>query len=56
MPDAANGEYWGPDGFLEIRGMPARGRVWPHATQRADWQRLWTESEKLTGVVYPPLA
>jgi hypothetical protein len=36
--------------------MPARGRVWPHATQRADWQRLWTESEKLTGVVYPPLA
>jgi NAD(P)-dependent dehydrogenase (short-subunit alcohol dehydrogenase family) len=56
MPDAANGEYWGPDGLLEIRGMPARGRVWPHAAQRADWQRLWTESEKLTGVAYPPLA
>jgi NAD(P)-dependent dehydrogenase (short-subunit alcohol dehydrogenase family) len=56
MPDAANGEYWGPDGTLEIRGLPARGRVWPHATVRADWQRLWTKSEELTGVTFPALA
>lgn len=56
MPDAANGEYWGPDGKLEIRGRPARGTVWPHARDRADWRRLWTASEALTGVTYPPLA
>jgi NAD(P)-dependent dehydrogenase (short-subunit alcohol dehydrogenase family) len=56
MPDAANGEYWGPNGYLEIRGLPARGRVWPHATARADWQRLWTKSEELTGVTFPALA
>jgi NAD(P)-dependent dehydrogenase (short-subunit alcohol dehydrogenase family) len=56
MPDAANGEYWGPDGTLEIRGQPARGRVWPHAQNRADWQRLWAASEELTGVTFPALA
>jgi NAD(P)-dependent dehydrogenase (short-subunit alcohol dehydrogenase family) len=56
MPDAANGDYWGPDGFMEIRGLPARARVWPHATNRADWQRLWDISEELTGVTYPALA
>lgn len=50
MPDAKNGEYWGPDGFLEIRGNPARARVWPHATNQADWRRLWEVSEELTGV------
>jgi NAD(P)-dependent dehydrogenase (short-subunit alcohol dehydrogenase family) len=55
MPDAKNGDYWGPDGFLEIRGNPAVARVWPHAQNRADWQRLWTTSEALTNVAYPPL-
>ena len=55
MPDAANGDYWGPDGFLEISGQPARARVWPHATNRADWARLWAVSEALTGVVFPSL-
>jgi hypothetical protein len=55
MPDVANGEYWGPDGVLEIRGNPARARVWPHATNRADWARLWVDSERLTGVVFPQL-
>lgn len=55
MPDAANGEYWGPDGILEIRGLPARGRVWPHATNRADWQRLWAISEELTQTPFPAL-
>jgi NAD(P)-dependent dehydrogenase (short-subunit alcohol dehydrogenase family) len=56
MPDAKNGEYWGPDGMKEIRGKPARGRVWPHATNRADWQRLWAVSEQLTGQAFPALA
>jgi len=55
MPDAANGDYWGPDGFLEISGQPARARVWPHATNRADWARLWAVSQALTGVEFPSL-
>ncbi len=53
MPDAKNGDYWGPDGFMEIRGAPARARIWPHARDRADWRRLWSVSEDLTGVKYP---
>jgi NAD(P)-dependent dehydrogenase (short-subunit alcohol dehydrogenase family) len=56
MPDAVNGDYWGPDGFLEIRGAPARGKVWPHALVAADQARLWDMSERLTGVVFPSLA
>lgn len=55
MPDVANGEYWGPDGYMEIKGRPARAGVWPHARARADWQRLWTLSEAQTGVQFPPL-
>jgi len=52
MPDALNGQYWGPDGFMEIRGNPRLARVAPHAANPADWQRLWTASEALTGVQY----
>ena len=55
MPDVAGGQYWGPDGLLEVRGNPALAQVLPHAQDRAMWLRLWDESEKLTGVTYPPL-
>ena len=56
MPDVQGGQYWGPDGFLEIRGTPALAKPSRHALDRAVWRRLWTVSEELTGVVYPPLA
>ncbi len=56
MPDARNGDYWGPNGFLEIRGTPARAKCWPQALVTADQIRLWTLSESLTGTVFPPLA
>lgn len=56
MPDARNGDYWGPNGFLEITGLPARAKCWPHALVRADWERLWALSKSLTGVSFPPLA
>ena len=56
MPDVRGGQYWGPDGLLEIRGSPRLAAVAPRARDRADWQRLWTISEQLTGVIYPALA
>lgn len=56
MPDVKGGQYWGPDGFLEIRGMPALAKPSPHALDKTVWARLWSVSESLTGVVYPPLA
>ena len=53
MPDVKGGQYWGPDGFREIKGDPAPAVVSPQALDRAAWQRLWTVSEQLTGVRYP---
>lgn len=55
MPDVANGDYWGPDGFKEIRGQPAPAAVWPHAAARADWQRVWGMAERETGEVFAKL-
>jgi NAD(P)-dependent dehydrogenase (short-subunit alcohol dehydrogenase family) len=56
MPNVQGGQYWGPDGLLEIRGAPKQAKPKPHALDREVWLRLWTVSEQLTGVTYPPLA
>jgi NAD(P)-dependent dehydrogenase (short-subunit alcohol dehydrogenase family) len=55
MPDARNGEYWGPGGFMEINGSPARAKPWPQALVAADRKRLWDLSESMTGVAFPEL-
>lgn len=50
---AGGGDYWGPGGFLEIRGgSPAPARVNPVARDEGLARRLWTLSESLTGVRY----
>ena len=56
LPDARGGDYWGPRGFREMRGLP--GRVTPSsaATDTAAAARLWTVSQDLTGVSYDALA
>ena len=57
MPDVKGGQYWGPDGFREIKGDPAPAVISPQALDQAAWQRLWTVSEQLrTGVRYPALS
>jgi NAD(P)-dependent dehydrogenase (short-subunit alcohol dehydrogenase family) len=52
-PEAVGGQYYGPDGFRELRGHPtvvaSSGRS--HDTEAQ--QRLWAASEELTGVSYP---
>ncbi len=55
MPDVRGGQYWGPDGFKEVRGTPALAVLSPQATDRQAWSRLWRVSEELTHVTYPPL-
>ncbi len=52
-PAARGGEYYGPDGRLEMKGHPRR--VEPNARARDEdaQRRLWAESERLTGVTYP---
>jgi protochlorophyllide reductase len=44
------GDYFGPSGFLEIRGAPGRARVNPVARDVGLGRRLWSLSESLTGV------
>jgi NAD(P)-dependent dehydrogenase (short-subunit alcohol dehydrogenase family) len=52
-PGVLGGQYFGPDGFGEMRGYPkvvsSSGRSHDVDVQR----RLWAVSEELTGVVYP---
>jgi hypothetical protein len=52
-PGVLGGQYYGPDGFLEIRGHPkvVQSSAQSHNTDQQ--RRLWTVSEELTGVSYP---
>ncbi len=49
-PDVHGAEYFGPDGFGEIRGYPVRVRSNKRSRDMAAAKRLWELSEKLTGV------
>ncbi len=53
---ADNAGYYGPGGFLEFRGPPAKAKIASQARDAAVAARLWAESERLTGVHYPALA
>ncbi|MEU9335559.1 hypothetical protein AB0D49_20645 [Streptomyces sp. NPDC048290] len=52
-PHASGGQYYGPDRVLGMRGHPrvtrSNGKSYDTGLQR----RLWSVSERLTGVVYP---
>ncbi len=49
---ARGGDYYGPGGFMEIGGKPARARINPVAKDQDLGKRLWTLSESMTGVSY----
>jgi NAD(P)-dependent dehydrogenase (short-subunit alcohol dehydrogenase family) len=53
-PDAVGGAYYGPSGFQELNGGSAPARVPRRALSEADATRLWSVSEGLTGVSFPP--
>jgi NAD(P)-dependent dehydrogenase (short-subunit alcohol dehydrogenase family) len=48
--DPRGGDYYGPTGFLEIRGKPGRARVNPIAKDVELGSRLWASSESMTGI------
>ena len=52
-PAARGGEYYGPGGRGELRGYPRLVASSERAQDVAAQQRLWRESERLTGVSYP---
>lgn len=49
---ATEGDYYGPDGFLQMRGYPVRIDMVKQARDAAVARRLWEVSEELTGVHY----
>jgi NAD(P)-dependent dehydrogenase (short-subunit alcohol dehydrogenase family) len=55
-PDAASGTYYGPAGWLELRGPPVRVRSNRRSRVVGDQERLWAESVTLTGAVWPAWA
>jgi NAD(P)-dependent dehydrogenase (short-subunit alcohol dehydrogenase family) len=52
-PEAEPGGYYGPTGFREMTGRPARVDCRPQAKDEAAARRLWEASERLTGVSFP---
>jgi NAD(P)-dependent dehydrogenase (short-subunit alcohol dehydrogenase family) len=52
-PDAADGGYYGPQSFMEMRGGDVGpAKVAPQAKDEAAAARLWSECERLTGVSF----
>jgi NAD(P)-dependent dehydrogenase (short-subunit alcohol dehydrogenase family) len=53
--DVKGGEYYGPDGWREMKGDPTRVGTTESAKSLEDASRLWAVSEELTGVRFENL-
>jgi NAD(P)-dependent dehydrogenase (short-subunit alcohol dehydrogenase family) len=53
--DVRGGEYFGPGGFMEMRGFPKRVQSSAESQDQAVAARLWEVSEELTGVRFDRL-
>ena len=51
-PGVHGGEYYGPDGLLEIAGYAGRVASSPRSHDRAEQESLWERSVAMTGVGY----
>ena len=51
-PDAEGGAYYGPGGFMNMRGTPERQASSDRSYDEETAHRLWAVSEGLTGVTY----
>jgi hypothetical protein len=49
---AQSGDYFGPDGFQQMRGFPVKVRSNKLSHDKAIAKKLWDVSEELTGVKY----
>jgi len=52
-PAVLGGQYYGPDGFAQMRGYPKLVASSARSHDVDVQRRLWAVSEELTGVVYP---
>lgn len=51
-PSVKGGEYYGPNGFMEMKGYPEKVKSNAASHNREDAKKLWEVSEDLTGVKY----
>lgn len=51
-PDVAGGDYYGPDGFMSMRGAPETQSSNEASYDETVAERLWETSEAVTGVAY----
>lgn len=51
-PNAKGGQYYGPDGLMELRGYPVVVQSSQASYNQSDASQLWNVSEQLTGVQY----
>jgi NAD(P)-dependent dehydrogenase (short-subunit alcohol dehydrogenase family) len=51
-PGVEGGEFYGPDGFQEMRGRPTKVKVKWEGKDPENGLKLWKVSEELTGVEY----
>jgi NAD(P)-dependent dehydrogenase (short-subunit alcohol dehydrogenase family) len=52
-PEARGGDYFGPDGWFQVRGWPTVVRPAATALDATIAERLWQVSEELTDVRFP---
>jgi len=52
QPEVSGGSYFGPGGFLEIKGPPVPARIATALRDPSTAARLWTLAEQLTGVSF----
>jgi NAD(P)-dependent dehydrogenase (short-subunit alcohol dehydrogenase family) len=50
--DVRSGEYWGPDGWFQLRGGAVVVPAEPRAHDRGEAARLWAASEAASGVTF----
>ena len=55
-PDVKGGDYYGPDGFQEMRGYPEKVASSKESKDVGVARQLWVESEKLTGITFAGLS
>lgn len=51
-PEVASGDYFGPNGFMEMWGAPVKVGCSNRAKDADAQRKLWTLSEQQTGVSY----
>jgi hypothetical protein len=52
-PEVRGGEYYGPAGFQGLHGPAVKEIPMQQALDTSVAERLWTTSERLTGIAYP---